>query len=981
MIRPDDHHQELLDQVVEEFTGRLRQGERPAIQEFASRFPKLKSEIEDLLTSVAMIEELKNQSSSSAHALKMQLREILRLKRIGDYKIVRELGRGGMGVVFEAVHESLGRRVAIKVMPNRTFDDEKYLERFRREAQAAANLHHTNIVSVFGMGQAGEHHYYVMELVDGECLSDILRRMNEPGLPTATQQLDGTETIPQQAAWKPLPDSSNIRHSSADSVSTVSGQQRSPAERYRWAARIGMQIADGLSYAHAMGVLHRDIKPSNVLVDRNETVWLTDFGLVKNISNASITKTGDIIGTPQYMAPEAFEGQYDERSETYCLGLTLYEMVTLRPAYENASTPELLRRITTTSPIPPRKIDSRIPRDLNIIIQKSISREPSYRYRKAAEMKADLVAYLEDRPISARRVSMTENIWRWSKRNPLSASLATATGLMICLVAIIATITLSISNRALTLSEEQKTSLEVEKRVAQYARDKANANIEFTVGLFDEMFRGMVYKGRASDSHLALDGFNDLTGITTTVNEADAEFLDQMLDVYMEFAEQNQDNMQLRTLAAKSFRRVANIYHLTGEFEQADETYQRSIQIYEELQKDAPQLVPLAVEIARTMQERVQAIQSQGKTGSRSAVEEQLSTAVELLRNHPHHKRPELQAELARTLVQLGSPQIRQVPPVPKRFRSLIPAWMSMSLPTRDLRRETDDLIRIRKPKESRQAIAEAIQIAGDLMQQQPYRTDYQLLKARGLTQKATLLWALNHGRASKFALDQAINLVEKLESSHPDAAEYKYLLAEINALPAGRKTQDAIDALKKSKSTLIGLTARYDRNLDYRQLLAQVSFQLGILLEKTGNVRNAQRNLDLASQLYMELIRETPRSRQIHRNALFSALYAIDLKLNNSQADQSITALQNWIDQLDQIRLSERKKSRVPPSFYFLRAAAYEALAISLREAGRVQEAESAESRANQVRELVDARLSRMNIRNRISRESKSGSSTIPPD
>ena len=158
MLSPDQQ-QELLDNVVEDFTMRLRNGERPAIAEYTDKYPSISEDIEELLTSVAMIEELKTQQQPSQTTLKREMKEILKLDRIGDYRIIRELGRGGMGIVFEAVHESLGRRVAIKVMPNRTFDDQKYLERFRREAQAAASLHHTNIVSVFGIGQTGEHHY------------------------------------------------------------------------------------------------------------------------------------------------------------------------------------------------------------------------------------------------------------------------------------------------------------------------------------------------------------------------------------------------------------------------------------------------------------------------------------------------------------------------------------------------------------------------------------------------------------------------------------------------------------------------------------------------------------------------------------------------------------------------------------------------------------------------------------------------------
>ena len=226
-----------------------------------------------------------------------------------------------MGIVFEAEHDSLARKVAIKVLPNRSFDDEKYIERFRREAQAAANLHHTNIVSVFGNGQTGDHHYYVMEYVDGQSLSSIFAQLNSLN-ESLTPDINTIET---DVAI------SNIGRSSDDSEFSLAASptETPPAielfsnsrQRVRWTAVLGAQMADALAYAHGMGTLHRDIKPSNLLVDQNETIWLTDFGLVKNMFNQTITKTGDIIGTPQYMAPESFEGKYDERSETYCLSL------------------------------------------------------------------------------------------------------------------------------------------------------------------------------------------------------------------------------------------------------------------------------------------------------------------------------------------------------------------------------------------------------------------------------------------------------------------------------------------------------------------------------------------------------------------------------------------------------------------------------------------------------------------------------------
>ena len=764
-MREIDQNQELLDDIVEDFTQRLRGGERPAIREYSQKHPALQVEIEELLTSVAMIEELKKQPKSQADSINKEMREICKLDHIGDYRIVKELGRGGMGIVFEAVHESLGRRVAIKVMPNRTFDDEKYLERFKREAHAAANLHHTNIVSVFGMGQAGDHRYYVMEFVDGMSLSEILAEINLMSSGN-TQHGKNAETLTDQPAFKSSGNgASNLNE--GKKLPPIRTTFKSPKDRFRWAAKLGMQIADGLAYAHGMGMLHRDIKPANLLVDRFETVWLTDFGLVKNISNQSITKSGDIIGTPQYMAPEAFEGSYDERSETYCLGLTLYEMVTLQPAYENASTPELIRRITTSSPVSPRKIDRRIPRDLNRIILKAISREPAYRYETAADMRNDLLAFLQDRPISARKISMTENLYRWSRRNPLAASLALLTGLMIFCVAVTSTVFLSISNRRIQALQVKQTKLNVEKRMAIVESARANKNLEQLSEWLDHMFMDLVLKDVPKDKEISLDGFDQLKGISTTVNETDAEFLSRMLGFYEWFigstlkeafsrsGDRSNDGDTLKTavaqgnaanilpdVRARSHRRIGNIYHLSGEAEKAIEAYDKAIEIYENLLNIESKSLPLRIDLAHVLNEKGQAIEMQGLINSRNLAVEQYRKAERHLKDRLEMDDPAIKVsgqgiklELAKTLALIGAPHIVRKAALPTRFHDgfteqVNPRGRNMNGPS--IRHRNDALARMIewfprrqgnrdgmrgiKPKESLEALKEALLLVNKLL-------------------------------------------------------------------------------------------------------------------------------------------------------------------------------------------------------------------------------------------------------------------------
>ena len=181
---------------------------------------------------------------------------------------------------------------------------------------------------------------------------------------------------------------------------------------------IGVQVADALEYAHKQGIQHRDIKPSNLLLDTQGTVWVTDFGLAKADDQQNLTHTGDILGTLRYMPPEAFEGKTDARSDVYSLGLTLYEMLAFRPAFDEKERNRLIKQVTQEEPARLGKLNRHVPRDLETIVHKAIDRDPKQRYGSAGALAEDLQRFIEDEPIKARRVSRTERLWRWCRRHP-----------------------------------------------------------------------------------------------------------------------------------------------------------------------------------------------------------------------------------------------------------------------------------------------------------------------------------------------------------------------------------------------------------------------------------------------------------------------------------------------------------------------------------------------------------------------------------
>ena len=674
---------EILEKIVAEFTGRIRAGELPAIGEYQARFPKLREEIEELLASVAMIEQLKGSSEPQPNNQKL-LDTVSQLSSIGSYRLVREIGRGGMGVVFEAVHESLGRRVAIKVMPTPLVNGAKYVERFKHEAQSAAKLHHTNIVGVFGVGESDSFHYYVMDFIAGQTLSEIVSGLKqnrasdttkrslqtqlefngcEGGLDHETVMASSASENENSGSAKPRENSDVYPHL----IAAGSHLDGTDPRLFRWAARIAASIADALAHAHAANILHRDIKPSNLILDYQGVVWITDFGLAKDgSSELNLTKTGDVIGTPQYLAPESLEGKYDQRSETYCLGLTLYELVSLQSAYAAGSTAEVIRAISTISPPSPRKLNPRIPRDLSTIIDKAISRDPQLRYQTAEDMRNDLLAFVEDRPISARRPLLLETMIRWSRRNPLPATLAAISLLLLTLVAISASVGFLATTDALNKEAEKSSRLAIQQLATERARktaednfaqmkaqfDRAEANIAITIEAFDEMFKQVIARDAASTAELDIDGFREISGIESSITSDDAAFLDKLLSFYEQFAALNAGNERLQTESAKAFRRVGNIYQLVGDMPAAIEAYQKSLDLYRAIWNSAPGSKENLLTLVRTQNELSSAQRKNGDSWQAHALNQ---TSQELLEDSDLSKTDaEVRLELARTLSAMG---------------------------------------------------------------------------------------------------------------------------------------------------------------------------------------------------------------------------------------------------------------------------------------------------------------------------------------
>ncbi|QDS96018.1 Serine/threonine-protein kinase PknB [Roseimaritima multifibrata] len=368
---PDDTFASV-DVLASDFLARYRDGDRPTIDEYVRRHPELAAAIQKMFPLVLSVEKVKiDQQVSGDGTATLAGRSP---KQLGDFRLIREIGRGGMGVVFEAMQESLGRMVAVKLLPKQSLLDDAALRRFQREAKTAAAMHHTNIVPVFGTGEADGTSYLVMQLVQGETLD---KKITEAG-------------------------------ASFD---------------FRRASLIAKQIADALDYAHHSGVLHRDVKPANILLDENDTAQITDFGLARNRQD-DLTMTQALSGSPRYMAPERFQGLSDERSDIYSLGLTLYEMLTGEPAFVDSDPHQLMESVRQHRVKSVRLLRPDVPLDLETIVSKAMNPEASLRYQTAASLRDDLNRFLLDQPIQARRISPLSRCLRWCRRNPRIAASA-----------------------------------------------------------------------------------------------------------------------------------------------------------------------------------------------------------------------------------------------------------------------------------------------------------------------------------------------------------------------------------------------------------------------------------------------------------------------------------------------------------------------------------------------------------------------------
>jgi tetratricopeptide (TPR) repeat protein/tRNA A-37 threonylcarbamoyl transferase component Bud32 len=523
--------------ILEDYLEELENGGQPRPDELLALHPEVAEPLRACLTSLNFLHEAALNVGTLNTPGTAGKAGTSALGQLGDYRIIREVGRGGMGVVYEAEQVSLGRRVALKVLPFAAALDQRQLQRFIHEAKAVAHLHHTNIVPVLSVGTERGVHYYAMQFIEGQPLSAIIRELSG-----AAEDFAGAH---------------NAESTYANAALTTQRTKNKP-EFFRKVAQLGVQAAEALEHAHRMGILHRDIKPANLLLDLRGNLWIADFGLARFPADTGLTLTGDVLGTLRYMSPEqalAKHGLIDHRTDIYGLGVTLYELLTLKGAFDGRDREEILQQLALEEPAPLRAHDRHVPAELETIVQKAIAKHPDERYSSAQELASDLRRFLEDKPILARRPTIVQRLRKWRRRHkPLVAAAV--------ILLVLSVVVLAISTTLIWRAE----------RLAETERQRAEQHFAQALETVNRMSRTIGVQ-RDPPGNLELE------------KKALAE---EALNFYLQLLHEKEADPDLRFKTAQAYSAVASARDQLGDLSGSEDSQRKAIDLLSGLTREFP---------------------------------------------------------------------------------------------------------------------------------------------------------------------------------------------------------------------------------------------------------------------------------------------------------------------------------------------------------------------------------------------------------
>jgi eukaryotic-like serine/threonine-protein kinase len=847
-----------------------------------------------------------------------------------DYEILGELGRGGMGVVYKARQKGLDRVVALKMILTGGQASATELNRFRTEAQAAARLKHPNIVQVYDVGDCDGCPYFSLEYLDGGSLAEKI-------------------------AASPLP----------------------PVQ----AAQLVRALADAMDCAHRAGIVHRDLKPANILLATDGTPKITDFGLAKSLeTDSGHTRTGSVFGTPSYMAPEQAEGRTHEigpAADIYSLGAVLYDLVTGRPPFRGNSVRETLEQVRKVEPVPPGRLQTNLPRDLETICLKCLQKEPRKRYATAGGLAEDLRRFLAGEPIRARPIPSWERALKWTRRHPAASTLIAVSVLALIGFGVggvawavqadtlrgaadrqrdyaleqeqLATQRWEEAKQQRRRAENNERLAEEHKAEAERERQRAGANFQTARAAVNELLSRVAQERLANEPRMQV---------------VRRDLLEQALRFHRGFLQAKSENVEVRWEAGQAYVRVADIQEQLGRPDAAEQAYDRAVAILAKLAEERPDRPEFRRDLAAAHANRGLALQTAGRAPE---AERTFREADEILRaliaEHPKERRYRWDLAEGRSRRGIQAKDSGRMTEARAYFSSAVILFAELlqdfaGVPEyqMDLARSRVNLAAVLQALgQTREAEAEydrALPPLRQLVNEHGDFREYRQELARALFNLATLLHLDHRFDVADDTYREAIDRFSVLAEEFPTIPDYRHFAGSCannygDLLRALRKFDAAEQQWLLAVDRFAGLVREYPAVLIYRQEQAQSLHNLGVLYCETKRGRQAldvlARALDLRRRLAEELAEPEPRRLL----AATIGQYAIALAVDN-QYKKSVDQFRHAIELLE--KLQEKHPTFTAGKQELIRQ--HENLAKLLDALGNTPEADKSRKR---VRELHD--------------------------
>jgi eukaryotic-like serine/threonine-protein kinase len=738
--------------------------------------------------------------------------------KVEGFELQEELGRGGMGVVYRALQQPLKRPVALKMLLSGEFASPEERHRFLREGQSLAQLQHPHIVQVYLIGEHDERAYLCMELVDGPSLAMV-------------------------AAGHPLP--------------------------WSVAGKLLEQLADAVGAAHEQGIVHRDLKPANILLQggRNlnalnrgdENAWknvvakITDFGLAKSCGESGGTRSGTVMGTPNYMAPEQAQGRVGEigpATDVYALGAILYELLTGRPPYLGANSAETIHCIISQDPIPPRVLQPRVPRDLETICLRALERNPLRRYVSAIRLAQDLKRYREGIPILARRVTWIERSWKWAQRRPAAAGLLAVSGVaLVSFLGLWAYFTVAL--------QAKRVEADAARGREKQQRTIADANFQRAREAVDDFLVRI-----SQETLLREPGMQPLR----------RDLLRSAQTYYEQFLQERGLDENLRRETALTHGRLGLILRELGEPDQANAAYKKALSLYEQMwneQHDAA----IAPRLAETYHDLALLHREAGRVQDAIALyRHALVLDEQAVKASP--KDVDRLRGMAKTLSNLGVAAMAVGSSVEAldwgtRACEILASVAEQSQQPEDRLNWARGLINLAQAQSDEPAAElasceTAERILGELVARDPQFQEYRVQHAKCLHNLGILYSQKGEANESRVALSRAIELNRQLVQENSQVPEFRQQLATGLYVTAvleldAKALNEAEEHLREALSELQILLQESPKNPALLSLAGLLAHQSGLRFVALGDERGAIPQFEQAIERQTEAIELAP--------------------------------------------------------------------------------------------------------------------------